>query len=134
MKAIVKMLWVASISVFLLSACQSAQDALTSAATQRWNALIHGDMNAAYQLYTKAFQQTTTLDVFKNTMHGTGLWNKANVKAIHCADDGKHCNVDIEVTISMKMRGVKTPVETSSVIKETWVNEGWFSDWRYIKQ
>jgi hypothetical protein len=42
--------------------------------------------------------------------------------------------VDVEVTVSMKMRGLSKPMETTDVVREVWVKEGWFSDWRYVKE
>ncbi|MEN9503393.1 MAG: hypothetical protein RI964_2678 [Pseudomonadota bacterium] len=129
-------LMVASLSSLssLLVACQSSESKLTQAAEQRWIALINGNFTEAYQYYTDAFQQSTPLEMFKHKVHGTGLWNKAAVKSVQCDDSGKHCTVEVEVTVAMKMRGLNKPLETKDVVKETWVKAGWFSDWRYIKE
>jgi hypothetical protein len=118
----------------LLAACSSAESVLHEAAGKRWDALIKGDMEQAYGYYTDAFKQTTPLDMFKNKVHGTGLWIKAQVKQIQCEKSGKRCKVDVEVTVSMKMRGLSKPMETTDVVREVWVKEGWFSDWRYVKE
>lgn len=117
-----------------LSACQSTDQQLKQAAQQRWAALISGNFTEAYQYYTEAFQQSTPLDLFKHKVRGTGLWNKAQVKTVNCEDGGKRCIVDVEVTVSMKMRGLTKPVETRDTVRETWVKTGWFSDWRYVKE
>ena len=117
-----------------LTACQTTETQLKQAAEQRWSALISGNVGEAYQYYTKAYQQATPLDVFKHKVHGTGLWNNAQVKAIRCDDSGKRCTVDVEVTVAMKMRGLTKPVETRDTVQETWVKSGWFSDWRYVKE
>ena len=118
----------------LLAACSPAETVLTDYAQQRWNALISGDVEGAYAYYTDAFKATTTPEAFRRKASGTGLWNKAQVKQVQCEASGKRCQVDVDVTVSMKMRGLSTPVETSDVVHETWVKDGWFSDWRYVKQ
>lgn len=124
------MLWVA----VLLTGCGSPEAVVSDYATQRWNALIKGDIEQAYQYYSDAFKATTTLEVFKRKTQGVGLWNKAQVKNVTCDTAAQRCNVAVEVTVAMKMRGLKQPLETSDVIQETWVKQGWFSDWRYVKE
>lgn len=115
----------------LLTACGSGENVLGKAAEGRWNALISGDMQAAYQYYTKAFQETTPLDMFKHKVH-SGLWKKAEVTKVTCTEPGKRCDVDVEVTAAIRMRGLKEPMESSATLHEVWVKDGWFSDWRYV--
>lgn len=118
----------------LLAACSPAESVLTGYAQQRWDALIKGDLEHAYEYYTEAFQATTPFDVFKRKTQGAGLWSKAQVQKVQCETSGKRCRVDVEVTVSLKMRGLNQPVESSDVVQETWVKDGWFSDWRYVKE
>lgn len=118
----------------LLAACGSAESVLTGYAQQRWDAMIKGNLEQAYEYYTDAFKATTPLDVFRHKVQGTGLWNQAKVQKVQCEVPGKRCQVDVEVTVSMKMRGLSKPVESSDVVHETWVKDGWFSDWRYVKE
>ncbi len=118
----------------LLAACSPAESVLTGYAQQRWDALIKGNFEQAYEYYTEAFQATTPIDVFKRKTQGAGLWSKAQVQKVQCETSGKRCRVDVEVTVSLKMRGLNQPVESSDVVQETWVKDGWFSDWRYVKE
>ncbi|WMP18714.1 hypothetical protein [Thiothrix lacustris] len=118
----------------LLAACSSAESVITEFAQQRWDAMISGNVTQAYEYYTDAFKATTPLDVFKHKANGVGLWSKAQVKQVQCEASGKRCQVDVDVTVSMKMRGLSKPVDTNDVVHETWVKDGWFSDWRYVKQ
>lgn len=118
----------------LLTGCTSAESVLSNYAEERWKAMIRGNTDAAYQYYTDAFKETTPLEVFRNQVRGTGLWSRAKVRDVTCEQSGKRCQVDVEVTVSMKMRGLGKPVETSDIIREVWVKDGWFSDWRYVKQ
>lgn len=118
----------------LLSGCNSAETTLTEYAQLRWEAMIRGNLDEAYTYYSDTFKETTPLDVFRNQVRGTGLWSEARVTQVNCEDSGARCEVDVEVTVSMRMRGLSKPIETSDTVKETWIKEGWFSDWRYVKQ
>lgn len=117
-----------------LSACGGGEIAVKEAAQLRWNALIDGDFGAAYQYYTETFKSTVSLQSFRKQIIGVGLWSKAQVETVSCDKSGKRCDADVKVTVAMKMRGLPKPVETSDVLRETWVKEGVFSDWRYIKK
>lgn len=120
---------------FLL-ACEekTPEQQVTQAANERWQALIQGDFGKAYKHYTKAYKQTTSLDHFKNRIRGVGLWTGADVTRVKCDDAGKQCTASVEVTVAVKMRGLDKPTETSTVLKEVWVNEGGFSGWKYVKK
>ena len=118
----------------LLAGCSPAESVLTEYAANRWNALIQGKSEQAYEYYTDAFKATTPLETFKRKTHGTGLWSKAQVQKVQCETSGKRCKVDVEVTVAMKMRGLSKPLESSDIVQETWIKDGWFSDWRYVKQ
>lgn len=118
-----------------LAGCQLSDDSAVAAASQkRWDALIAGDTEQAYSYYTDTFQQATSYEHFKNQVHGTGLWSRAKVTKVACEPSGKRCKVDVDVTVTMKMRGLSSPVDTTDRVSEVWVKDGWFSDWRYIKQ
>ncbi|MDQ5769549.1 hypothetical protein [Thiothrix subterranea] len=118
----------------LLAACSPAESVLTGYAEQRWDALIKGNLEQAYGYYTEAFQATTPFDVFQRNTPSTGLWSKAQVQKVECEASGKRCSVDVKVTVSLKMRGLSQPVDTSDIVKETWIKDSWFSDWRYVKK
>lgn len=118
----------------VLSGCGAGETAVKEAAQLRWNSLIAGDFGAAYQHYTDAFKETVPLQRFRTQIKGVGLWNKAQVEAVKCDESGKRCDAKVKVTVAMKMRGLPKPVETSDVVRETWIKEGVFSDWRYVKK
>ena len=117
-----------------LSACSSGETAVKELAQLRWNALISGDLGAAYQYYTDAFRETVPLQLFRKQTTGVGLWNKAEVAGVQCDESGRRCDAEIKVTVAMKMRGLPKPIETSDTVRETWIKEGVLSDWRYIKK
>jgi hypothetical protein len=113
---------------------QTPEQQVTQAANERWQSLIQGDFDAAYKHYTKAYKKTVSLDHFKNRIRGVGLWSAANVTNVNCDAIGKQCTASVEVTVAVKMRGLDKPTKTSTTLKETWVNEGGFSGWKYVKK
>ncbi|CAA6800152.1 MAG: Unknown protein [uncultured Thiotrichaceae bacterium] len=127
--------WLALVPLCLvLTACSSGEIAVKEAAQQRWNALVDGDLHTAYQHYTDAFKKEVPLRYYRKQVKGVGLWSKAKVDAVRCDDAGNSCDAQVEITVAMKMRGLADPVETTDVVNETWVREGVFSDWRYLKK
>lgn len=102
-------------------------------AQQRWDALLKGNLTKAYEYYTKAFQDTTPLPQFENSVRGLGLWKSAQVLESQCTE--QQCDVKVKVTVAMKMKGIPQPIETSDVLNETWIKDtAWKSEWRYVKK
>lgn len=63
--------WVVLISLGLLVLCSEPPEAIVKElAQQRWSALLQGNTSQAYALYTKAFQDTTPLQQFENSIRG----------------------------------------------------------------
>nr|CAA6814651.1 MAG: Unknown protein [uncultured Thiotrichaceae bacterium] len=118
----------------VLSACGSGETAVKEVAQQRWNALVEGDLHTAYQHNTDAFKKEVPLRYYRKQVKGVGLWNDAKVNAVKCDATGNSCDAQVEITVAMKMRGLADPVKTTDVVHETWVREGVFSDWRYLKK
>lgn len=122
-----------AIALVSAGACQvTNQSDVSSAAEQRWEALISGNIQKAYQFYSDAFKKTMPIEKFKKQIRGVGLWQQAKVVKTDCDESQKKCHVNVKVTVRMKMKGLVKPVETSSIIQEVWVQEGWFSHWRYM--
>ena len=126
--------WLVLILLFMLSGCGAGEKTVKELAQLRWDALIAGDLNTAYQHYTDTFKKTVSLQNFRQQVKGVGLWNKARVEMVKCDQSGKRCEAEVKVTVAMKMRGLPKPVETSDIVRETWVKAGVFSDWRYVKK
>ena len=127
--------WLALMPLCLmLTACSSGEAAVKEAAQQRWDALIEGDYQTAYEHYTDAFKKEVPLRNYRSHVRGVGLWNKAQVDDIECDADGKRCDAQVSVTVGMKMRSLPEIIKTTDVVHETWIKEGLFSDWRYLKK
>lgn len=118
----------------VLSACGSGEAVVKEAAQQRWNALIEGDYQTAYQHYTDTFKKKVSLRNYRSHVKGVGLWKEAQVDNVNCDADGGRCDAKVSVTVGMKMRGMPEIMKTTDVVYETWIKEGLFSDWRYLKK
>lgn len=129
---IVKRLGILLLVLMSLVACKPNDTDVKLAAQERWEALISGDLQRAYQFYAHALKKSTTLEKFKKQVRGVGLWKQAEVINADCEKKSDQCFVDIKVTVSMSMQGLVKPVETSDTIRELWVQEGWLNDWRYM--
>lgn len=119
-----------------LSACQSqnAEEQVAEAAQARWQALIQGDFESAYPYYTKAYQETTPFEHFKHSVRGVGMWNDADVLSVSCETAEKQCQAKLEISVVTKMRGLDKPFKTRTILEETWVYEGLFKGWKFVKK
>ena len=125
--------WLVVIVLGVLVGCSEPPEPIVKElAQQRWSALLQGNTAKAYQYYTKAFQETTPLKQFENSIRGVGLWRSAQVLDTQCQE--AQCQVSVKVTVAMKMRGLPEPIESSDVLQETWVKDtAGKSEWRYVK-
>jgi hypothetical protein len=128
--------WIAGIAAVLLSACTSIpgsvtpdsppeakKDAVATRALGRWDALIKGDLDAAYNYLSPASRETMPLDVYK-AKHKTGMYRAIQVDAVDC--EAEVCTVTLSLTFDYKRtKGIKMP------LVEKWLISGgkaWFVD------
>ena len=79
----------------------------------RWDALIKGDLDAAYALLSPASREATTLEMFKRNTRAAGF-REARIDKVECG--AELCTVKLSVTYDHRlMKGVQTPIE------ETWI-------------
>ena len=92
---------------------EAKREAVTKRVNERWNALIKGDLEAAYALLSPASRETLTLDQFKQRT-AKGGFRDAKIVAVDCG--AEVCTVKLRITYDHRMmKGVETPME------ETWV-------------
>jgi len=102
---------------------QAKRDAVAARAQERWNALIKGDLAAAYAYLSPASRATMPLDVYK-AKHKVGLYRAAKVDNVDC--DADTCTVRLLVTYDYKkFKGVGTPLVEKWVITQ---GQAWFVD------
>jgi hypothetical protein len=126
--------WIGAV-LLALSACagvpeQSAapldkQEVVARIAQSRWDALMKGDFEAAYNLMSPASRSVITLEEFRRRS-SLVTWKAANVGKVECAAVDL-CAVRMDVKYAYKLRFGKT-VENVQVMAETWRNTagGWW--------
>jgi hypothetical protein len=94
-----------------------ARQALVAVRAQaRWDAVIKGDMEAAYAYLSPASRQVLSLDKFKSSLR-SGSFREAKVETVTC--EGDVCTVRLILTYDHRMmKGISTP------LGEAWVFEG----------
>ncbi len=97
------------------SAGEQKQKVVAERAQARWNVLIKGDVEAAYQFLSTGSRAATPVATYKAKIK-PGLWREAKVGKIDC--EAEICKVVMLVTYdTRRMKGIETPVD------ETWVIE-----------
>lgn len=100
-----------------------AQEIVKDRAQARWNALVQGDVKAAYEFFSPGSRITMSLADFASGIR-VGFWKEVAVDKVEC--DADRC--EVSTTIEYEFRGsrIKTPN------RETWVRDG--SDWWYLRR
>lgn len=98
------------------------QEAVEKRAQSRWDALIKGDLAAAYEYLSPGTRSMMPLGVYRNKIL-PGLWKKASVDSVSCELD--RCEVEMRVEYSY--RDIKA---VESRIKEFWLLDG--GSWWYV--
>lgn len=119
---------IAGLLLALTAACATlgpAPEAVVKERAQaRWNALVQGDVKAAYEYFSPGSRATSSLADFASGIR-IGFWKAVTVDKVEC---GTPDRCDVESTIEYDHRGmrIKTPH------KETWVREG--SNWWFLRR
>jgi hypothetical protein len=97
------------------SSAEAKQRLVSERAEARWQALIKGDVDAAYQFLSAGSKAATSLAAYKAKVK-PGLWRKAKVDKVKC--EAEICKADVTVTYDYRnVKGLDSPVP------ETWIIE-----------
>jgi hypothetical protein len=97
------------------SSLEAKQRVVAERAQARWELMMKGDVDGAYQYLSAGSKATTSLALYKARIK-PGMWRKAKVNKIEC--EGELCKVQMLITYDFKtMKGIETPVQ------ETWIIE-----------
>ena len=104
----------ASISVD--SAPEAKQKYVAERALARWQALMKGDLDAAYAFLSPASKKATPLATYARSIR-PGMWRNAKVDKVDC--EAELCKVQLAITYDAKMmKGITTPIWESWVIED----------------
>lgn len=97
-------------------------------AQSRWDALIRGDAEAAYNMMSPASRSMVSLEVFRKKA-SLVTWKAASIKKVECSADDL-CTAQVTATYAYQLRrgGVVKGVENEQVLTEKWRNTdgGWW--------
>ncbi len=114
----------------LLAACaatvppRASEEIVKERAQTRWNALVQGDVKAAYEFFSPGSRATMSLADFAGGIR-IGFWKAVTVDKVDC-NNADRC--EVATTIEYEYRGsrIKTPS------KEVWIRDG--SQWWYLRR
>jgi hypothetical protein len=97
------------------------QAAVAKRAQERWDLLIDGRLESAYQYLATGYRQITPFPHYRKTVKGIGVWKSAQVQNVNCKED--LCKADINVKMELNYPLMRGPVRTENVITEQWVKD-----------
>lgn len=104
-----------------LAADYDPASATARRASERWAALIAGDLDTAYTYLSPGYRETVTLAAYKSRVR-PGLWKKAEVKSVKC--EQSVCRVTMSIVYDHKMmKNVQTDLFESWLVENgnVWV-------------
>ncbi|MGZ5032671.1 MAG: hypothetical protein ACXWAC_05690 [Usitatibacter sp.] len=101
-----------------------AEEIVMERAQARWDALVKGDLPAAYGFFSPGSRAVLTQEQYSNSIR-LGFWKSAKVEKVECATQDS-CFAHVAIEYEFQGRRTKTP------LGETWIREG--SDWWYIQK
>ena len=92
------------------------KEVVTARASARCQALLRGDLAAAYEYLSPGSKAAMSLDVYKGK-HKIGMYRAATVESVACEADV--CNVVVNLTYDYKRtKGIATPLFEKWVISD----------------
>jgi hypothetical protein len=100
---------------------EAKQALVTKRINARWDALIRGDMDGAYEFMSAGSQEAMSLKLYKAKIK-PGMWRAVRIDGMECGTE--ICQVKMTLTYDhQRMKGIQTPFQ------ETWILEkgnAWF--------
>lgn len=114
----------AAAALVVLAGCATAPAApeqqVAGLAGQRWQHLIGGEWQKAYDMLSPAYRQLHDLRQYQSGFSGAVQWRRADVASVAC--EPERCEVRIELTVASPF--ARRPGETiSTFFTETWLQE-----------
>ncbi len=121
--------------VLLLAACaiesSKPETVVAKRAQARWDALIKGDLETAYQFLSPGYRQAMPFDRYERNIHGVGLWQAARVSKVVCKQPDV-CEATVEVDVKLVVPRIQEPIESTNPLYERWVYTD--KQWWYVPE
>jgi hypothetical protein len=101
----------------------SDQERVAQKAQQRWNLLIEGRVESAYDYLASEYRKVTPFPHYQRTVKGVGLWKSAEVREVTC-ESTEVCTAAVDIRVVIHYPRMKSPVETGNTVKEKWIKDG----------
>jgi hypothetical protein len=101
---------------------RTAEDTVKERAQARWDALVKGDVKAAYTFLSPGSRAVLTPEAYANSIR-VGFWKSAVVNKVACGTQ-QACEAHVTIEYEFQAQRIKTP------LRETWIREG--TDWWYL--
>ena len=95
---------------------EEATKAVTKRAQERWDLLIKGEVNKAYEYYSPASRTTLTLEAFRKRSGAGRWWRKLDLQKVDCGAETCQVTMALEYDL-FEIKGLKTTIE------ETWIKD-----------
>jgi len=97
------------------SSAAAKEKVVAERAEARWQLLIKGDVDGAYQFLSAGSKAATPLNLYKTKVK-PGMWRQAKVDKVDC--EAEFCKVGMLITYDYRnVKGIETP------LPETWIIE-----------
>ena len=117
--------------LLLLSACATTvqtEDTLEERAMARWDALLSGDVEAAYEFLSPGYRSSVSLLQYHRTLLLSKVkWTGANYIEADCEETTCNVKILLDFTIYGALPGVKS-MDSKQTIEESWllVKGSWY--------
>jgi hypothetical protein len=117
-------------AMLVLGACaavpppKTAEQLVTERAQKKWDALVKGDVEAAYGFLSPGSRAVVSLQAFKDGIR-QGFWRAAKVEKAVCATP-ESC--EAQMTIEYVVRGAKV----ATPMTETWIKQD--AEWWFVQK
>ena len=112
-----------------ISTRQKAEETVAARAQARWDLLIEGRLESAYEYLSPGYRQVTPFPHYRNSVKGVGLWKTAQIRQVEC--EAETCEVQVDLTMQIQLPRMRSPARTQSVVVERWI-KGADGVWGYL--
>lgn len=107
----------------------SAEESVRIRASERWQALIAGNIEKAYEYEVPEYRKIFDANQYKSGVKGVGLWKKAEVENVACMEK---CVVTMRIHATINNARWGDTMDMSSLLKEQWMRDTGSGEWFHL--